>query len=780
MSRRYPTFAFRLVLCWLCTALPSSAARPFFAFDNGLNDVASLDDKAALLKELGYDGIGWRPGRTDGMLAALDRHGLKMFSSYVVLHATDKECPVPGPVVAEIDALKGRDTIVWLAVNGKSTDEIVVPAVARITEIAARNGLRVALYPHSGFHTDTVASALRLVGKVRRPNLGVSFNLCHFLNQQDESELEATLRQAAPHLMLVSVNGADSGDTRRMGWDRLVRPLGEGSFDPAKLLGLLDEIGYRGPVSLQCFGTKEPARSHLGKSMRAWLALEARHNAAAANEAFSRSRRFVDGWLAHADPASGLIPRNLKESRDFWNGRDSAADNYSFMVLTAAMTDRPLLNGRMLEMLRAEARLTARKDRLVDDYSFSRKSWRRERFDLDATIFDSAEYVKDGLLPITEWLGPSPWSERMTGIVDDIWKNAAVETPSGPLPTRNFEVNGDLLQACSRLFWFTGERKYLEWAARIGDYYLLGNHHPTRDSDSLVLNDHACEMVNGLSELYFAASRAWPEKREAWRAPLHEMFDRILATAIDEHGMIHQEINPRAGTVRNRALTDNWGYNFDGFYTVWLVDGTAAYRDAVRRALSNLRDHCTGHVWQGGSADGYADSIEGAITLLNREPVDSGFEWVDSEIRTMWAKQRADGVIEGWHGDGNFARTSLMYALWKTQGVTIEPWRADVRFGAARRNGRLVVHLEADRPWTGRLVFDRPRHREILRLPVDYPRINQFPEWFTVERDRQYAVTAGTRGPARTVSGRELATGLPFSVPANGSLSVVVDAADAN
>ena len=190
---------------------------------------------------------------------------------------------------------------------------------------------------------------------------------------------------------------------------------------------------------------------------------------------------YVDGWLAHADPATGLIPRNLTESRDFWNGRDSAADNYPFMVLTAAMTDRPLMNGRLLDMLRTETRLTSRVDRLPDDYSFSRKGWRREQLNLEEIIFDGAEYVKDGLLPITEWLGPSPWSERMTGIIDDIWKQANIETGFGKIPTRNVEVCGDLLQACARLYWFTGKTNYLDWGVRLGDYFLLGTNHPTRD-----------------------------------------------------------------------------------------------------------------------------------------------------------------------------------------------------------------------------------------------------------------------------------------------------------
>lgn len=461
---------------------------------------------------------------------------------------------------------------------------------------------------------------------------------------------------------------------------------------------------------------------------------QAETNAQLANEAFSRCHRYVYGWLAHADPKSGLIPRNMKDR--YWNGRDAAADNYSFMVLTASMTDKPLLAGRLTDILRTESRLTRRVDNLPDDFVFATRSWRRDAIDRDAMIFDGAEYAKDGLLYITEWMGRSPWTDRMIGIIDDIWKEPAVETPFGNIPTRNFEVNGDLLQVCSRLYWFTGDRKYLDWAVRLGDYFLLGTNHPTRDSDSLTLGDHSCEVINGLSELYLTVSRVMPEKREAYRKPIHELYDRILQTAVNKDGMMFKTVNPKSGAVADKDLTDNWGYNYDGFYTIWLVDGTAEYRDAVRKALSNLKSGYTGHVWEHGSSDGYADSIEGAITLLNRQPVPSAFEWVDSEILTMWAKQKPDGVIEGWHGDGNFARTSLMYALMKTQGCRLEPWRADLRIGAVRDGDTLHLFLSADEPWTGRLVFDRPRHKTVMNLPVDYPRINQFPEWFTLPADR--------------------------------------------
>jgi len=258
-----------------------------------------------------------------------------------------------------------------------------------------------------------------------------------------------------------------------------------------------------------------------------------------------------------------------------------------------------------------------------------------------------------------------------------------------------------------------------------------------------------------------ACASAAPEKREAYRKPLHELYDRLLEIARNEHGLFYLKVNTRTGE-HSTALTDNWGYNYDGLYTAFLLDHTAAYRDAVRQCLGNLKEHYTGKggMCQSNTADGYADSIEGAITLLNREPVASAAEWVDTEIKTMWGKQQPDGVIEGWHGDGNSARTSLMYALWKTQGVTVQPWREDVRFGAVREAGAVYLTVMADKAWTGKLVFDKPRHKLNMHLPLDYPRINQFPEWFVARTEEKYRVRNLAKTEVFQRTGRVLQQGL--------------------
>ncbi|HOX03211.1 MAG TPA: hypothetical protein P5555_13245 [Candidatus Paceibacterota bacterium] len=520
---------------------------------------------------------------------------------------------------------------------------------------------------------------------------------------------------------------------------------------------------------------RQPGPSSEPASPQEQLFRRAESQARSASEALYRCRRYLDGWLAEADPETGLIPRNLRESRDFWNGRDSAADNYPFMVLTAALIDPALYQGRMLDMLRTEQRLTARLDRLTDDYSFSKRGWRREPFLLDATIFDSAEYVKDGLVPLTEWLGPTPWSERMIGLVDDIWKHAAVQTPFGKIPTEVFEVNGDLLQACSRLFWLTGDRRYLDWAIRLGDYYLLGSHHPTRDLPSLRLMDHGGEVVNGLTELYVAVARIAPEKQRAYAQPLHDLLDCILEKGRNPDGMLYTSFQPRTGE-HAAGLCDTWGYIYAGFHTVWVVDGTAAYRDAVRHALGSLDGKYEGRCWADKAADGLADSIEGALNLIHCAPDDSVHGWIDRQTRLMWAAQQTNGIIEGWHGDGNFARTSILYALWKTAGLHVDPWRPDVRVGAVLDQGVLYASLAADSPWRGNLRFDRPRHRDCLRLPLDYPRINRFPEWFAVEKDRPYSVALtaadGRRPRTRVYDGRQLAAGLPLELEPGRELRI--------
>ena len=495
---------------------------------------------------------------------------------------------------------------------------------------------------------------------------------------------------------------------------------------------------------------------------------QALENGRLANEGFKRCVHFVKGWAEHADPNTGLIPRNLGESADLWNAADSAADNYPFMVLTAAITNRGLFEGRMLDMLRTETKLTSRIATLPDTYSFSKQNFQDAEPNMGRIIFGASEYIKDGLLPLTEWLGPSPWSKRLTGILDDLWKYAPVETKYGKILSTNQEINGEMLQTLSRIYWMTGQDKYLQAAVRIGDYYLLDKHHPTRDAGKLRLRDHGCEIVSGLCELYATVHFAMPQKKQEYQRPIHKMLDRILEVGRNEHGLLYNVINPQTGShdTYGKGLCDTWGYNLNGYYTVYLIDGTEAYRDAVLKALGNLNEHYRNYDWEHDSADGYADSIESALNLYNREPVASAAKWADSEIKVMWNMQKPSGIIEGWHGDGNFARTTIMYCLWKTKGITVRPWRDDVVFGAVQQGDSLNISIVASKQWKGKIIFDTPRHKTNMKMPLDWPRINQFPEWFTVQFDKHYTVGDLTADSKATYTGRQLYEGLAMALQA--------------
>jgi hypothetical protein len=205
----------------------------------------------------------------------------------------------------------------------------------------------------------------------------------------------------------------------------------------------------------------------------------------------------------------------------------------------------------------------------------------------------------------------------------------------------NVEVNGEQLQVLSRLYWMTGEQKYLDWAIRLGDYYLLGENHPTRDFEALRLNDHGCEIVSGLCELYASVHFARPGKKEEYREAIHEMLDRILEVGRNEDGLFYVSVNPQTGEILEDKVRDNWGYNYNGYYTVYLLDGEERYREALLLAFSRL-DKYRNYDWEGGSADGFADAIEGCLNLYMREVIAGERKW--REWRSGWtARPRSCG-----------------------------------------------------------------------------------------------------------------------------------------
>jgi sugar phosphate isomerase/epimerase len=244
---------------------------PFFAFDNGTGRDQKLPiaEQAELVKRTGYAGIGYTGAlRVPEMLQALEGRGLKMFSIYVAVRVEPDKPAYDAELPEAIRQLKGHGTVIWLTVQGTGADaeQHAVQRVREVADMAAASGLRVVLYPHMGFYVGRIEEALRMREKVDRSNLGITFNLTHFLAVKDEPNLDQRLREAMPYLEMVSINGAE----HEGGWDRLILPLDRGAFDVFGFLKKLVAAGYKGPIGLQCYQVPGDIEENLRRSMAAW------------------------------------------------------------------------------------------------------------------------------------------------------------------------------------------------------------------------------------------------------------------------------------------------------------------------------------------------------------------------------------------------------------------------------------------------------------------------------------------------------------------------------
>jgi sugar phosphate isomerase/epimerase len=259
---------------------PKTLPTPFFVLSNGVQceKYPTPEAQARVLKELGYAGIG--PSGTAGvpeMLAALDEHGLEMFGLYVGANLDPNKPPYDPKLPEVIKTLKGRDTFIWLYVlsrefkrSSSDGDARAVEIIRELADMAEQSGIRIALYPHAGFYVERVEDAVRVADKVDRKNVGVTFNLCHWLKLDEPSSMKRLMELARPRLFLVTVNGADHDAD---GWDRLIQPLDRGSFDLHGFLKTLKSLGYTGPVGLQCYAVPGDKYENLKRSVGAWRSL---------------------------------------------------------------------------------------------------------------------------------------------------------------------------------------------------------------------------------------------------------------------------------------------------------------------------------------------------------------------------------------------------------------------------------------------------------------------------------------------------------------------------
>ena len=285
MNRFSQRFLCRGVIALLLTAgVAARAAAPFFPFCIDWHDAKKrgFEEQAAMLKELGYDGVGhiWLP-KVAERIKSLDAVGLKLYQITMQVNlAPTAKAPFDEQQFKDVLALiKGRHVQFCLLLGGlkpgdPAGEARAVEILRHMSDLANESGAQLLLYPHVNDWIERIEFACAIADKVDRPNVGVMFNLCHWLRVDSSRDYRPLLQKAMPRLWAVSINGADERD-EKPGWSHYIQPLDTGNFDLAAFLRTLKELGYTGPIGLQCFGIGGDARDHLARSMAAWRKLNA-------------------------------------------------------------------------------------------------------------------------------------------------------------------------------------------------------------------------------------------------------------------------------------------------------------------------------------------------------------------------------------------------------------------------------------------------------------------------------------------------------------------------
>jgi hypothetical protein len=512
------------------------------------------------------------------------------------------------------------------------------------------------------------------------------------------------------------------------------------------------------------------------------LATAALQNASFAQEALVRADAAQKAWLAVREETKLYA----QWWGDQWNYRNTAADFYAFMI-HAGMRVNPDSLPHLQETLAAEIALAPAGELCQPVIAATGKKISADDTEL---MFASTEYVKDGLLSVYErWGHHQPWSKRMFDVTDAILQHSKTQSNFGMLPGQGSEENGNMVQVCARLYFASGDERYADLAGRIADAAVqqmlpASNGLPARQfnyvrnkpSDSRVrIRDHGNEIIPGLTEIYaLAVARqsepSWKARADRWAEPIAKMLETLRDKARDKNGLLMSTVDAYSLKQVDFRMNDNWGYITNGM--LLFAQATRRHGLIAEHRLARLEQGVEeiaaavarqyGVPWEKGHFDGYADTLESAMYAAFHRPATEPTlaPWIDDQIELMFLTQRPDGFISKGYLDGNFMRTALMYADMRSGGFRTVPFHPDVRVGYARKGTDAVVVIAADSSYTGVLVTDRPRHREIMKLPWDWPRLNSWPEWCTTHDLAALTGATGLTPPTL----EQLAAGVPLKL----------------
>jgi len=274
-----------LILLYSNSLFAQKVKNEFFALHNiirGDSTYNTFDKQVEFVKNAGFEGIEINQIESfDGMKMALDKYKFKGSYFYVKLKLGQ---PIDTRLESAIRALKGTKTIIAPYIltdnslyNARSPegDAEAIRLLKKISFLSKNAGLEVAIYPHFSFYIERTDHALELAKKVNSKNLGLSFNLCHWLattSLTERDNLKGHMKELKPYLKLMTICGAnDIISQKKSIFDDYILPLGTGSFDTYGFLKfMVKEVKYKKPIGVQCYNIKGNKAQLIQNTMTVW------------------------------------------------------------------------------------------------------------------------------------------------------------------------------------------------------------------------------------------------------------------------------------------------------------------------------------------------------------------------------------------------------------------------------------------------------------------------------------------------------------------------------
>lgn len=284
--------SFCLLIFTISTAFSQRVNNHFFVLHNAIRGDSvykTFDEQVALIKSLGYDGVEINQLESfDGMKAALDKHQLK--GSYLYFKINVDQSYLDERLESIIAQLKGSGTVLapYMVSDSKTFKPSSHEADAHLTALlqqlgkwAKKSNLQVALYPHYGFYVETSDHALGLVKAADMKNVGLSFNLCHWLAttpRTARNDWRKDLKTLQPYLKMVTISGANQVDSEaKTPWDDYILPLGTGNYATYDLVKyLVKDLKFTGSIGVQCYNIKADKPDLLRSTMQVWQGYKSR------------------------------------------------------------------------------------------------------------------------------------------------------------------------------------------------------------------------------------------------------------------------------------------------------------------------------------------------------------------------------------------------------------------------------------------------------------------------------------------------------------------------